>query len=258
MAIAELRNVAYHSSTKTVIKDASFAVRRGEILSVIGPNGSGKSTLLKLLTGLWPVAAGDVLFVDKPLHSWSLGALAQHLSCLPQASDLAFPFAIEAVVALGRMPFATEARYNAKIVDQAMSLMDIAHLKGRLYTELSGGEKQRTQLARVFAQSWPDDDSPRLLVLDEPFTSLDIGHKQQLLSALETFAAGGHAIVLVEHDLNIAFAAAGRVLALQAGHILAEGLPGDIAQPALLQSLFGADIKVFAHPLRQGVPVCTV
>ena len=137
----------------------------------------------------------------------------------------------------------------------ALEAMDMTQLRDRLYTHLSGGEKQRTQLARVMAQIWRGEDAgARLLLLDEPTASLDLGHQQQLMQRVRDFAAQGVAVLMVLHDLNLALSFADRLLALQGGQLIADGPAVGVLSSDLLGSLFGASVELFHHP-QTGRPV---
>ncbi len=233
------------------LSDISFTLRGGEILAVIGPNGAGKTTLLQTLTAELMPAAGSIHFAGQRLEHWTLTQKARHLAILPQTSLLNFPYTVREVIALGRTPHSSGRRADAEVVTAAMALMDITHLSEQWYTHLSGGEKQRTQLARVLTQIWrPEDASPRLLILDEPTSSLDLGHKQQLMGAIQQFAAQGDVgVLLVEHDLAVVANYATTLLALNEGRCEAIGPVAQVLDQALVQRLFAADIQVCVDPL---------
>ena len=130
------------------------------------------------------------------------------------------------MVQLARIPHNTGRQCDDQIVKDALELMDISFLTNRLYTELSGGEKQRVQLARVLAQIWNSEDAPaqtRLLLLDEPTSALDLGHQQQLMTAIRKLANQGVTVVMVLHDINLAAHYADTILALLCSERLAYG-----------------------------------
>ncbi len=232
------------------LDDISFALCGGEILAVIGPNGAGKTTLLQTLTAELSPAGGTIHFAGRLLEQWTLSQKARHVAILPQASLLNFPYTVREVITLGRTPHSSGRRLDAEVVTAAMALMDITHLSEQWYTHLSGGEKQRTQLARVLTQIWrAEDATPRLLILDEPTSSLDLGHKQQLMSAIRQFAAHGDVgVLLVEHDLAVVANYADTLLALKDGHCEGLGPVAQVLDQALVQRLFAADIQVCVDP----------
>lgn len=178
----------------------------------------------------------------------SLQARARQIACLPQASSLNFNFTVEEVVCLGRIPHSTGVKADKRIVKEAMALMDISYLCGRSYTALSGGEKQRTQLARVMAQLWQSDDAGgRLLILDEPTSSLDLGHKQQLMAAIKHLAGEGVAVLMIEHDLNMVANYSQQLLALKCGFVEAYGPVKQHLNAHLIKVLFDAEAQILTH-----------
>ena len=240
----KVENVAFNHKGASILEGITFALNAGEILGVVGPNGAGKTSVVKALLGDIPVS-GDVFFDGVKLRQLSQVQQAKHIAVLPQQSLLNFPYTVDEVVMLGRTPHSSSLKIDASIVREAMAAMDIGYLAGRRYTELSGGEKQRTQLARVMAQIWRAEDAgPRLLILDEPTSSLDLGHKQQLMTQVKAFASQGVAVLLVEHDLNVVANYADVMLALQCGRIKRYGAIAQCLNEDLVSQLFDADVSV--------------
>lgn len=239
--------------TRKLLDDVNCQVQAGEILAIIGPNGAGKSTLIKAL-------AGDLSYrgvVTIKSLSDTATERARQLAVLPQLSLLNFPYRVSEVVHLARIPHQSGWARDKQIVEQALSLMDIGFLKDRLYTQLSGGEKQRVQLARVMAQIWDADDSPygtRVLLLDEPTTALDLGHQRDLMKAVRQFAKQGVAIVMVLHDINLAARYADTMLALLCSQQIAFGTVAEVVTADNIKSLFGIEAEVIQHP-NAGTPV---
>lgn len=251
----ELHQVSVTLDAVERLRNVSLTLSPGEVTTIIGPNGAGKTTLLRVVAGELQASAGRISLAGRGQAEWSLQARARQLAVLPQASSLNFPFTVDEVVALGRSPHRTGQQVDAAIVSAALAAMDMTRLRDRLYTHLSGGEQQRTQLARVMAQIWRADDAQaRLLLLDEPTASLDLGHQQQLMQCVRNFAAQGVAVLMVLHDLNLALGFADRLLALRGGELLVDGPTTEVISSDLLQRLFGASAELFHHP-RTGRPV---
>lgn len=245
----QLTQVYYHKKAVTLLQGIEFTLGEGEILAVIGPNGAGKTTLIKTILNELQPQSGQVLFNGRDISTIAIKERARQVAVLPQLSLLNFPYSVDEVVMLGRMPHGSGLRNDTEIVRAAMRLMDIEYLSGRLYTELSGGEKQRTQLARVMAQIWrAEDGHPRLLILDEPTSALDLGHKQQLMQAILEFARQGVGVVWVEHDLNMVAQYANQLLALQCGHTVAYGAVVNVLTESLIENLFAAKIQLLRNP----------
>ncbi|MDQ2076732.1 heme ABC transporter ATP-binding protein [Marinimicrobium sp. ABcell2] len=254
MAVLDVKNLSVRIGEKDLVSDVSFSVTPGEVLSVIGPNGAGKTTLLRAITGDAP-STGELRLNDRPLSDWSPKERALSLAVLTQSNPLAFAFTVEEVVSLGRGPHSTGTVIDREVCQEAMAALDVSHLANRLYPSLSGGEKQRTQLARVMAQIWrPDGNADRLLLLDEPVTSLDLGHQRQLMQAVRRFADSGVAVLMVVHDISLAAAYSDEVLALNDGRLVALGSPESVVTESLIGDLFGTEVRVIAHPV-SGKPV---
>lgn len=231
-----------------LIADIDLEVSAGEIVSIIGANGAGKTTLLRALLGEVAVHSGRVTLDGVPIDQISLAERAKRVGVLSQHTHLQFPLLAAEVVALGRMPHASGAEEDQRIVAEAMSLLDVAYLANRPFTWLSGGEQQRVHLARVLAQIWPTTDSRnRLLVLDEPTVSLDLGHKQSFMAVIKRFADEGAAVLMVEHDLRTVANFSDRVLALACGEVVASGAATNVITPETIFKLFNAEVDVIDH-----------
>lgn len=246
----KLENVSIKTPTdKVLVSEINCELQAGKVMAIIGPNGAGKSSLLKAIAGDL-VYTGNISIRDL-VETPKLRA--RQVAVLPQLSLLNFPYRVSEVVGLARIPHNTGRQHDDQIVKEALELMDIGFLINRLYTELSGGEKQRVQLARVLAQIWNSEDAPnnsRLLLLDEPTTALDLGHQQQLMSAIRTLAEQGVTVVMVLHDINLAAHYADTILALLCSQQLSVGSVNEVITAPNIKSLFGIEANVIMHPER--------
>jgi len=246
-------DIKVRSGSKLLVDGVNFALNSGEILAVIGPNGAGKSSLLKAL-------AGDLAFEGSlSMHGIEREAKlrAKQVAVLPQFSLLNFPYSVTEVVALGRTPHRSGWQKDQKIIKQALELFDISYLAEQKYTQLSGGEKQRVQLARVLSQIWRAEDASndaRILFLDEPTTALDLGHQQQLLEVLREFSRQGVSIVMVMHDINLAASCADTILAMLCSQQIRIGTPHEVVTAETMQKLFNAQVSIASHP-KHNTPV---
>jgi iron complex transport system ATP-binding protein len=229
---------------RALLDAVSLRLRAGEVLAVVGPNGAGKSTLLRALAGELRPAAGRLDFAGLALRDWPPRALARRRAVVSQRVALAFPMTVAEVVALGRLPWhgTPEAARDREAVAAGMARAGVAHLAGRAYATLSGGEQQRVQVARALAQL-DGAERPAALLLDEPTASLDAAHRAALLRALRALAEGGAAVLVVLHDLNEAAFVADRVAVLAGGRLAALGTPAQALDPALLAEIYGLPFR---------------
>ena len=235
-----------------VLRNVSLDLQPGSVTVVLGPNGTGKSSLLKVASGEWSATHGDVRLYDQPVKEWRAEERAKIMGVLPQESTLNFPYLVQEVVMLGRTPHATGLARDTEIVDQALHQVDCQHLRQRLYTVLSGGEKQRIQFARVLAQIWePQGDKAPVMLLDEPSASFDIEHQLALISIVRALAEKGYLIVMVLHDLNLAASCADQMVLLRCGEIAAQGAPDQVVTQANIKHIFNVEADVVSLPGRR-------
>jgi iron complex transport system ATP-binding protein len=247
----QLRSVCAAPWGAALLREIDLQLQPGQVLGLAGPNGAGKSSLLRLIAGDIAASSGELLIGGRPREQWPRLQLARRLAYLPQLSLLNFPYTVEEVVALGRMPHATGLAADKNIIAEVMAATDVSALSERLYTQLSGGERQRVQLARVLAQVWDThDESGALLLLDEPTTALDLSHQQLVAEAVRALAGRGCAVVLAIHDFNLVAGLADCIAVLQDGRLAACGSPAQVFTPELFREVFAIDVVVQRHPLR--------
>lgn len=231
---------------KPILKGVNFRAEAGHFTAIVGPNGSGKTTLMRAMTG--EIASrGTIALNGRDMRAMTPETLARMRGVLPQAAVLAFPFTVAEVVRIGLE--VRRERADALILS-ALSAVGLPGFAGRLYQELSGGEQQRVQLARVLAQVWHPvgDDGPRWLFLDEPVSSLDIAHQLTVMRLAADYARRGGGVVAVMHDLNLTAIFADRITLLTAGEVLAQGSPADVLTDAILSRAYGCSLQVNTVP----------
>jgi len=258
LGTTELR-VHYPNAPKPALDSVSMTVPRGSFYAVLGPNGSGKSTLLRALLGMVPHAAGQAHVFGRPVSDWDRRALAREAGVVTQSESLAFPITVRELVAMGRYPYLgalqSETTTDKEAISQAMRMCDIENLAQRFLSTLSGGEVQRTRVARALAQE------PNVLLLDEPTASLDVRHEMEILELLRASADRGITVFLITHHLDLAARFADRLLLLDRGKVAAEGEPREVLQEETLQRVYEWPISVSDDPatgLPRVTPLSTV
>lgn len=244
------RDINLTIGKKTLLADVNLEVNPGEFLAVLGPNGAGKSSLFKVLTREFAFFEGSVELSGKDYTEWQPEEIALQLGVLPQSSMLNFPFSAYEVVMLGRLPHSTGRHRDREITWEALQTVDAAHLAGSSYLSLSGGEKQRVQLARILAQIWeaPEINSDRFLLLDEPTSALDLAHQHLILKLAKELSHKGVGVVAILHDLNLASEYADRIMMLKEGRVHAEGNVTDVLTPRTIDQLLDIEVEVILNP----------
>jgi iron complex transport system ATP-binding protein len=242
MKTIEARGVTLERNGRVILAGVDLTVSPASLLAVAGPNGSGKSTLLRALTGIWPLAAGEVRLDGAPLTRFSRREIARTISYVPQEARLDFGFTVRETVAMGRHPhrgrFAQEGAADRAAIDQAMEFCDVATLASRAVNTLSGGERQRVSIARSLAVE------PQFLFLDEPTASLDVEHALDIFGLCQRLAAAGCAIVVCTHDLNAAARFAQSIALMKGGALVRQGRGEDVLAPDAIESVFGVRAEV--------------
>jgi iron complex transport system ATP-binding protein len=244
--VLEVEHLEYsYAAGPRAIRDVGFSVEPASMMAVIGSNGSGKSTLIRLLAGLLRPAGGKILLEGKSLDRWEPRLRARVIAYMPQTTMTVFPFRAIDVVLSGRTPhaprFGFESDQDHQIAAEALEAVGAAHVAERSVTALSGGEKQMVILARALAQE------PRVLLLDEPSTSLDLKHRAALMRTLARLRdTRGLSVVMITHDLQLTGSLFDRILALRCGEVAAHGTPEEILRSELLAGIYD-DPKVHAE-----------
>ena len=222
---------------RPVVAGVTTTLVAGALIGVIGPNGAGKSTLARALLGLVPAAGGQVTIDGTDIATMSRTAIARRIAYLPQAVAVHWPLTVERLVGLGRLPhlgpFSRLAAADRSAIAAALAATGTTHLAGRTATDLSGGERARVMLARALATGAP------ALVADEPLASLDPGHQLDVMALLGAQARAGALVVVVLHDLGIAARCCDRVLLMDGGRVVADGVPDAVLTDAALASVYG-------------------
>ncbi len=230
---------------RPVVEGVSLHCPARSLVAVVGPNGAGKTSLLRALVGLVP-STGAIRLDDVELARLPSGERARRIAYLPQGHEAHWPLPARDIVALGRFPHgATDpARLppaDARAVADAMRLTGTEALAERSVTALSGGERARVALARVFAVQ------ARLILADEPTAALDPRHQLDVMRAMRNAAEAGALVLAVTHDLGLAARFADRIVVMEAGRVAADGVPEEALSPEVLLRVFGIEAYRGVH-----------
>ncbi|MCL7988927.1 heme ABC transporter ATP-binding protein [Sphingobacterium sp. lm-10] len=244
----EVKNLSYQIGRKPILQDVSFHAQPGELLTIIGPNGAGKSTLIKLLCSEVKSPKNHIFLNGKDLSVYSAKEMALMRAVLTQANEVSVDFTVQELVTMGRYPhFAVNPRaIDLEIIASVLEDMGIQHFKERSYHSLSGGEKQRVQLARVLAQLYERQDA--ILFLDEPINGLDIQYQQIILAKARKMADRGWTVLCILHDINFAARYADKILIVKEGQLQHFGSPSEIITAENLLNTYNIRVKVWQDP----------
>ncbi len=246
----EARDLSIGFSNRVLASGLSFTLPPGEILCLLGPNGVGKTTLFRSLLGLQRPLRGQVLVDGIDMAKLAPAEIARHIAYVPQAQAGYFPFTVFDIVLMGRnahlKPFSAPTAKDRTAANAALQRLGIGHLSDSIYTRISGGERQLTLIARALAAE------TKLLVLDEPTSSLDFGNQLRVLDEISRLAQDGIGVLLSTHDPDQAFLCAHRVALLQRSGALITGAPEAVITPAALRALYGVTVEIAELPLPDG------
>ena len=242
MPLMEANNITFAYTDKPVLNDVTMEVHEGEVVTLLGPNGSWKSTLLKSILGLIRPKKGTVRLRGKDIASIPQRELAKQIAYVPQTHKSTFPYSVFDVILMGRMPHKTFFfRYSREDTDIARTVMErlsITHLSGRPYTEISGGERQLTLIARALAQV------ARIFVMDEPASGLDYGNQLKLLEHITALSREGYTFIKSTHSPEHALWIAHRAVMIRNGTIIADGCCDDVVNNETLFRLYNTKVNV--------------
>jgi len=254
-------NLSYAYNNYQVLNGINLELPLGELIVLLGRNGEGKSTLFRLLTGETTPDSGEIQYFGKNLAAMDRRELAKTRSVLPQESTISFPLKVFEIVQMGSSPHRLNKLEINEYASKSMNLTDVYDLRNRFYSELSGGEKRRVQIARVLCQlerepkvsnlnnknSVNNDEIKGYLFLDEPVNSLDVLLQHKIMKILRNLANIGYMVFCILHDWNLAGLYGDRILVLQDGKIPYDGSARDVIRRDILENVFEIRANVFAH-----------
>ncbi|GKV66106.1 MULTISPECIES: ABC transporter ATP-binding protein [Sporosarcina] len=238
------KELSYRHSTSFELSSIDLHIRQGEIVSLLGPNGSGKSTFLRLISRLITPGSGDVLLNGGQLKRMKSQEVARNLAMLPQMQDHQLDVTVGELVEFGRHPhrsgYGRISQEDQDIIDWAIDVTKLGDYKNRMLQSLSGGERQRAWIAMAIAQR------PKILLLDEPTTYLDISHQLEVMELVtELNETHGMTVVMVLHDINQAASYSNRLIVLKDGSVRFDGIPQCVLCKEMFHSIFEIDAEIF-------------
>jgi len=238
----EVKNLSFSYITQAVLKNVTFSVNDGELLSILGCNGAGKSTLLRCILGLLTEYEGTIALNDRNIRGMSPSEMAKQIAYIPQSHYQAFNFSVYNMVLMGtssQVSAISSPGKNQKMrAEDAMERMGISHLGKKSFSNISGGERQLTLIARALAQD------AKLLVMDEPTANLDYGNQLRVMEQAKSLAGEGYTVIQSTHNPEQAYLFSDHILALKNGEIVGDGSPADIITEKLMRALYNADTEV--------------
>lgn len=240
--LIKVDGISFGYTQKTVLNDISLAIAEGEIVTLLGPNGCGKSTLIKIMLGLLRPAEGSIFFNGENILQISPKFLAREIAYVPQTHISSFSYTVMDVVLMGRIPHKTfffrYSKADMSIANDALDRLSIPHLANRAYTEISGGERQLTLIARALAQG------ARIFIMDEPASGLDYGNQLRLLDQIIKLSREGYTFIKSTHSPEHALWIADRAIMIKNGAIVADGKCDDVISTENLLHLYNARVSV--------------
>lgn len=233
-----------------VLRAVSFDAPAGAVTALLGPNGAGKSTLLRVALGLEPAQSGKVRLGGSDVRALSRDDRVRRMIYVPQASEVAFPFSVRAVVGMA-MFRSGGRRLAADVVENALHTLDIAGVADVPVGRLSVGQRQRVTVARAVAQAalhGPATGEARCLLADEPVAAMDPRHAVRVMDLLRNMAGSGMAVIVVLHDLAATLAFADRAVVLDgSGRVAASGRAAEVVRSGILEPVFGLPLVEVSH-----------
>lgn len=245
----EVQNLTFSYGKQPALREVSFSVQKGTLTAVLGANGAGKSTLFRCLLGFLTPQAGEIRLSGRPLSAYSRRETAEKIAYIPQSSEPIFNYTVIDTVLMGTTGTMNVLQRPAGAQEtamQALQRLGIEALAQRGIGTISGGERQLALIARALVQN------AEILIMDEPTANLDFGNQQRVLAQIRALTARGYTVLLSTHNPEHALRYAHRILALQGGHIAADGPTETALTPQLLQTLYGIQAILAEVPTDRG------
>ncbi len=241
------QDLAYQVDAQWLLDGVNLLVDKGEMVGLIGPNGAGKSTLLRAISSILRCQDGSVVLEGNDLANMTVKDVAAGLALVPQIAPYTHGFTSMELVLMGRYPhlgrFQVEGNADEQIAREAMAMTETDRFADRTLDTLSGGERQRVFVARALAQQ------PRILLLDEPTSNLDVLHQLMVLDLVRQLVDEGLTAVAAFHDLSMAARYCDKLVVMSGGKVIATGPPEEVLNPELIETVFKVKAAVYQDPV---------
>jgi len=246
-------SISLNLGNKKILKDISIKVASGEILSIIGPNGAGKTSLLNVLSGNLNSYEGSVSYNNIPLKNISIQERAYTRAVMSQFQSIAFDYSVRDILEMGWLDYNYDKikkdliYFQQEIIEEC----DIKNLINQKFNTLSGGEQRRVHFARALIQLWQplNSDDQKYLLLDEPFSNLDLVHKVKMMNSIKKRASLGTGILMILHDLNLAYSFSDKIVILKNGKLVEKGKTKNMLSAKLLARAYETFISIDDNPI---------
>ncbi|OAA90370.1 putative ABC transporter ATP-binding protein [Clostridium ljungdahlii] len=216
----------------------------------IGAKWCRQNYFFKTILGFLKLKGGEILLDGENIHNWSRKQLAKNIGYVPQAHTPPFPYKVFDVVLMGRTAhlsmFSSPTKEDKDIAEEAIDILNISYLKEKIYTEISGGERQMVLIARALAQC------PKMLIMDEPTSNLDFGNQIRVLDQIKKLSKRGLAVVMTSHYPNHAFICSTKVAFMQRNNVFTVGNVDEVVTEDMLKEAYGIDVKIISIPNSNG------
>lgn len=234
-----IQHITFSYNGTPTLADIDFAIAPGELVALVGPNGSGKSTLIKCINGILKTQKGTIEIEGKAIEKYSPMELASEIAYIPQNENRQSTLNVFDMVLLGRKPYINwkPSENDLHIVAETIKNLHIEQIATKAFNKLSGGQQQTVYMARALAQQ------PKILLLDEPTSNLDMQHQLEVLELLKKYVNRGLTVIIALHDINLAARYASKILMLKNGQVFAAGNTA-IINESNIENLFGIKVKI--------------
>lgn len=240
--LLEVKELSCGYKKQAIIQNVSFQLSKGEVLCLFGPNGVGKTTFFKTLMGFMKSLNGEILIQRQRIEQLNRETMARHMAYVPQAHQTAFAFNVIDVVVLGRIAHMGKQKYPSaqdyKKAWEALERLQITHLGKKLYTQISGGERQMVLIARALTQDAP------ILIMDEPTSNLDFGNQIKVMEQIQRLKEQGYAVIMTTHSPDQVLLCGDQVMIFHGGSLMKIGTPKDIMTPQLIKEIYDVEVTV--------------